>query len=195
MTETLKSDGEVTLLKVRLAFPDLYVPTAMEEGKPKQYGATFIMAQDGKMHKRVQAAVDKIAEAKWGKKAKDVLDLIDEDTQKFCFISGDHKKKRNLDGFEGNMALSAKNKLRPPTLNARGEPTDPDDGVVFAGCYVNAKVELWAQDNKHGKAIRASLLGVVFHSKGDAFGGGRVASADDLADLAVGDDEYGEDLL
>lgn len=185
--------GEITLRKVRLAFPDLYVPTAMKEGQQKQYGSTFLIPQDSDLDKQVQKTIKAVAEAKWGDEAEDILEMIEDDTQLCGYISGDHKKKRKLDGFSGNMALSAKNKLRPPVLDAQGAATTEDDGIVYAGCYVNAKVEIWAQSNEHGKAIRASLLGVVFHSKGDAFGGGRVADVDDLADLAEGLD--GDDEL
>ena len=74
-------------------------------------------------------------------------------------------------------------------------PLTESDGRPYGGCYVNAKVEIWAQDNSNGRAMRASLLGVVYHSKGDAFGGGRVASADELGSLAVTDDEDDDALL
>lgn len=31
------------------------------------------------------------------------------------------------------------------------------DGLVYSGCYVNARIELWAQDNANGKRVNAKL--------------------------------------
>ena len=53
-----------------------------------------------------------------------------------------------------------------------------------------AKVEIWAQNNKYGKGIRAELRGVQFYRDGDAFTAGGVAKADEFEDLSVdGDDD------
>ncbi|MWN55950.1 ssDNA-binding protein, partial [Escherichia coli] len=57
-----------------------------------------------------------------------------------------------------------------------------------AGCYVNAVIDIWAQDNNFGKRINASLGGVQFLRDGDAFAGGGVASADDFDDISEGAD-------
>jgi hypothetical protein len=65
-------------------------------------------------------------------------------------------------------------------------PLTASDGKPYAGCFVNAVVELWAQDNQYGKRINASLGGVQFAADGDAFGGGGVRTeADDFDDLSV----------
>jgi hypothetical protein len=53
-------------------------------------------------------------------------------------------------------------------------------GKPYSGCYVNAVIELWAQDNKFGKRINASLMGVQFLRDGQRLSGGGVASADDF---------------
>lgn len=192
MSEQTKSLGRVTLKKVRLAFPELWTPTSMKPDQPKQFGATFLMEKGGVNQKNVEAAIKAVAKSKWGKDADDALDLIEGDTQLMCFIDGDHKKKKKLDGYSGNWSLVAKNRQRPRTgrtENGEVVPVTEADGVLYGGCYVNAIVEIWPQDNAHGKAIRATLLAVSFHSKGDAFGGGRSATDDELADLAVDEDE------
>jgi hypothetical protein len=41
-------------------------------------------------------------------------------------------------------------------------------------------VEVWAQDNQHGKRINASLLGVQFVRDGEKLAGGSTATADDF---------------
>ena len=62
------------------------------------------------------------------------------------------------------------------------------DGLVYSGCYVNARVELWVQDNANGKRINAKLLGIQFVRDGDAFGAGSApAKPTDFSDLGDGD--------
>lgn len=188
--KALTDGGEVTLRGVRLSFADLWKPVSMKPEQPKQFGATFLMLKGSDNEKAVRAKIIEVAKAKWGAKADEVLDVIEGDTQLCCFIDGDHKKKKKLDGYSGNWSLSAKNKRQPTVLMRDGtQASEGAQGAPYSGCYVNAKVEIWAQDNENGKAIRCSLLGVVFSKDGDAFGGGRVASADELSDLTSDEDE------
>ena len=50
-------------------------------------------------------------------------------------------------------------------------------GKPYSGCYVNAIIECWAQDNKEfGKRINFGLKGVQFLRDGDAFSGGGKAA-------------------
>jgi hypothetical protein len=87
------------------------------------------------------------------------------------------------------MALSAKNVKRPTIVDRNGAPLVQADGKPYDGCFVLAKVSFWAQDNNHGKAVRASLLGVQFMYDGDSFSAGRVASAEEFEDLTVDDED------
>jgi len=69
-------------------------------------------------------------------------------------------------------------------LNKDKSPVVEADGVIYSGCYVNAIIDLWAQDNQFGKRINATLLGVQFAYDGDAFAsGGSGVSVDDFDDL------------
>jgi len=49
-----------------------------------------------------------------------------------------------------------------------------DDGTIYAGCYVNAIISLWAQDNTYGKRINAQLEGVQFCNNGEPLGAGGI---------------------
>lgn len=65
-----------------------------------------------------------------------------------------------------------------------------EDGIIYSGCYVNLRAEIWCQDNKWGQCVRAKLLGVQFVEDGDAFGSGsKPASADDFPDLEDGTED------
>jgi hypothetical protein len=59
-------------------------------------------------------------------------------------------------------------------IGRKMEAIGPDDGIVYAGCYVNATIRLWGQDNQYGKRINAQLRAIQFVKKGDAFGDGDI---------------------
>ena len=73
-------------------------------------------------------------------------------------------------------------------LDANRNPLVEADGRPYSGCYVNATVELWAQQNTTGRGMRAELLGVQFLRDGDAFAAGSKPSEDDFDDVSEGAD-------
>jgi hypothetical protein len=60
-------------------------------------------------------------------------------------------------------------------INRDKSPIAEGDNVVYAGCYVNGIVSLWAQNNQYGKRINAQLDGVQFVRDGEPFGDGAVS--------------------
>lgn len=177
---------ELTIKNVRLAFPDLFVPTAFQEGQTKKYGATFLIEKNSADIKAIEEAIEAVAKEKWGKDAEKVLKSLKGDSQKFCFVDGDSK---DLDGYAGCMALSAKTERRPAVVDRDATPLTEADGKPYPGCYVVAKIDIWAQQNAYGKGIRASLRGIQFAKDGDSFTAGSVASANEFEDLSVEDDD------
>ncbi len=176
----------IKLNNVRLSFPDLYTPRPFKEGDTPKFKATFLIPKGSKQEKEVEAAIKAVATAKWGAKADGVLKSIRGNPNKFCFQDGETK---TYDGYAGMVALSASNVKRPLVIDRDKTPLTMQDGKLYAGCYVNATVELFAYTNS-GNGIAASLGGVQFCKDGDAFSGGGVADADDFDDLSDdGDDE------
>ncbi|WP_155814796.1 ssDNA-binding protein, partial [Serratia symbiotica] len=107
-------------------------------------------------------------------------------TLKICLHDGDEKAE--YEGYPGNKFFSASNKARPRIVDRDNTILVQADGRPYAGCYVNAVIDIWAQDNKFGKRINASLGGVQFYQDGDAFAGGGIASEDDFGSLEDGAD-------
>jgi hypothetical protein len=181
---------KIVIRDARLAFPDLFVPVQFQNSGPFSYRATFLIAPDNPAKKEIDAALKEVAKEKWGAKAAAILPTILPMSNKCCFADGNTKA---YNGYEGNWALTAtrgQDSGRPITVG-RGGKTDPitaDDAKFFAGCYVNAVVELWAQDNSFGKGLRATLNSVQFVRIGESFGGAAPATADDLDDLGFEDD-------
>ncbi len=61
--------------------------------------------------------------------------------------------------FEGNLYVNANNKVRPLIIDRDKTPLDSTDGKPYGGCYVNASIELWAQDHAtHGIPINGLSL-------------------------------------
>lgn len=173
---------KISLKNVRLAFPALFeAKTVNGEGAPA-FSASFLMSPDHPAAAELKAAFEKIGEAKWGAKWPAIKKGIEAKDQ-FALHNGDSKAE--YEGYEGNLFISARNKTRPVVIDRDKTPLVESDGKPYAGCYVNASIELWAQDNNYGKRINASLRGVQFLKDGEAFAGGGVASDDEFEDLAA----------
>lgn len=173
---------ELKLANVRLSFPALFTPEAFQPGDPPKFKATFLVEKGSALHTKIDAAILATAREKWGAKAEKLVAGMRGNPNKFCFQDGDGKA---YDGYEGMMALSAKNSVRPLVLDANKSPLQEADGRPYAGCYVNAILDLFAYENT-GAGISASLKGVQFLRDGDSFTGGGAASEDDFEDVTAG---------
>lgn len=189
---------KVVIEDVRLSFPDLFEPKSFGEGKPA-YSAKFIIDPKSPAVKKIEAAIAEVAKEKWGEKADGVLEIINED-KKSAFVKGPYKNKKTgdvYDGFQGMYHLNARtgsDKPAPKTFDRAKREVSARDGVFYAGCYVDAVVDIYAQDHpQYGRRINCGLLGVRFVRDGDAFSGGGGASADDFADLEPSTD--GDDFI
>ncbi len=209
----------------RLSFNDLGEPTwfggkPQRPGQPRQWSATGIIIPGETTVKLCDAAgkpagaslpakdaidkaVQEVAQEKWPKDFAQKLKAILPDPKGCAFTDGDLK---TYAGYAGNWILAAKRdetKGRPLVIDNDRSPIYKADnslyegkaGRLFSGCWVNMHVELWAQDNTSGKAIRCGLLGVQrLPRAADAFGGGAAPIADafgDVADGAGADDDLG----
>jgi hypothetical protein len=175
---------KLKLFAVRLSFPQLFeAKTVNGEGKPA-FSAAFLINPKNPQIAEINAAIAAVAAEKWGAKADSILKTI-RAADKTCLHSGDLKS--NYDGFEGMMYVSARNSLQPSVVDRNKTPLSAQSGRPYAGCFVNAILELWAQDNNYGKRVNATLMGVQFQDDGESFVGGGVADADDFDDLTVED--------
>lgn len=179
---------KIKLNNVRLAFPALFeAKTVNGEGAPA-FSASFLLTPDHPAIPELREAFEKMGQAKWGAKWPTVKKTI-EAKDAFALHNGDSKAE--YEGYEGNFFISARNKTRPVVIDRDKTPLVEADGKPYAGCYVNASIELWAQDNNYGKRINASLRGVQFLKDGEAFAGGGIASDEEFDDLAT--DDFAED--
>lgn len=185
---------KIQIRNLRLAFPELFEARAGEEGGTPKYGAKFVVPANHPQIDEIEKAMFATAEAKWGGKAKTIYaNLTKTGKPKVVEVAFVRQPYANsdgepYDGFEDAFYLTASNKVRPTVIDGDRTPLTAADGKPYSGCYVNAIIEFWAQDNKYGRAVRAELKGVQFVKDGDAFGGGGSAASAEDFDVVDGSD-------
>lgn len=171
---------KLTLKHVRLAFPSLWFPEQVQgEGKPA-FSGSFIIPRDHPQLREIESVIMQVANAQWGAKAMDILRAL-KAKDAICVHNGDAKAE--WAGFAGNLYISARSESRPLVVGRDRAILVQADGKPYAGCYVNAVLDIWAQDNKFGRRINAGLSGVQFDADGEAFAGGVPATVDDFDNL------------
>lgn len=161
----------IKLKNVRLSFPSLF-RKAVFNGEETKFEATFLIPKNDPQVKVIQAEIDKLlkSELKGAKLGDD----------KVCLKDGDGFEYQ---GYAGNWSIKASNDKRPLVIDRDKSPLTENENKPYAGCFVNANIEIWAQNNAYGKRINAKLLGVQFYDHGEPFATGSVASVDDFDDI------------
>jgi len=177
----------ITLKNVRLAFPALFEPKQVNgEGKPA-YSAALLLSADDPQVDKLNELIDAVAVEKWAGKAKTLLGVL-RGKDAVAIHNGDLKAQ--FDGFEGNYHVSARSYTKVLVVDRDRTPLTAESGKPYGGCYVDASIEVWAQDNQWGKRVNATLRWVQFRRDGDAFAGGAPASMDEMEDLSdISDDD------
>lgn len=168
----------ITIKNARLSFPSLF-KKAVFEGKEGKYEATLLFPKsDTKTYNAIISAIEACKSS----------NKIRVPEAKYFIKDGDELE---YDGCEGMWAVKASNNKRPTIINRDKTPIIEEDEIIYGGCYVNAIIDPWAQNNQFGKRINANLLGVQFLKDGQPFSdGGKVADSDDFDDVSEdGDDE------
>lgn len=176
---------------VRLSFPALFQAEDYQGNKQFSYRASFIMPRNTKVHVKqadktwkpttMHAVLKELATSEWKGKGELMFNqIVAGGNQKCCWFDGDAK---TYDGYGGNWILTASRKVsdgRPEISDRDKTPLTEMDGKPYAGCYVNASVEVWTQANQYGNALRATLRAVQFFRDGDAFKSGAALDDDEL---------------
>jgi len=169
----------VKLKNVRLSYPSLFKRSSYE-GKEGKYEATFLIQKsDEKLKQEIDTEIQNILKETKIKVPK----------SNYCVKDGDEKYDDDPDKnneCKNNWLLKASNNSRPLILNKDKSNVIEEDEVIYAGCYVNAIVDFWVQNNKYGKRVNANLYGVQFVKDGERFGNGIIdvsSEFDDLEDI------------
>jgi hypothetical protein len=171
----------IKLRNVCLSFPKLYVPESVEEGGTKKYSAVFLL--DVRQHADVIAQIEKVTE-------RVALDEFKRKIPLKYVPLRDGNEKPEMEGYgDGVMFVSAKSEVRPVVVDGNLNPVAQEDGLFYAGCYVNANIRLFAYDHKTGgKGVAAGLRSVQFVKDGPPFGAGNVNPEDEFEKLSIDDE-------
>jgi hypothetical protein len=178
---------EIYLSNLRLSFPKLVEPVSNSSipNSDRKYGCDLIFEPGDSQFATVMAEVGSIAAEKWGAKAGAILQMVQNDRRLRCFGAGsekvDSKTMTPYEGYDGGktyVAASANEDRAPVMIRLDGTVCDNLNTMerqalarkMYGGCYVNAAISLWAQDNQFGRGIRCQLLAVQFAKDGSPFG-------------------------
>ena len=181
---------KIVLKNARLSFPSLFQTETYNGTDTEKYAATLLIDKNDPQVATIKDAMKAVATEKFGNNMPKSL--------KSCLQDGDEKE---YDGYAGCIAIKATTKRRPVVIDGQKTPIIEEDDKIYAGCYVNASIDLWCMDNQYGKRVLASLNGVQFAADGDAFGNSSTSALSDfdimentsvasaVSDPFAGDDE------
>lgn len=183
-------------IKCRISYVNVHKPDSYQDDQP-MFSLKGIIVPGSPEEKSLDKAILEVATAKWGAKAPGILAKIKDDKMKIFFIKQEYTAE-NGDvnaGFDDMYYFTAKNAVKPGVFDADRTPLTAADGKPYSGCWAVVKLDIYAQVHpKGGNGVRATLLGVQFWKDGDAFAGGRAASADDFDDLSDSGEDDDNDL-
>ena len=173
--------SKVMLKNVRLSFPSLFEHAEYKGDSLGKYECTFLIDKESPQLAEIQAVIKSVGADVLGKEWSKA---------KLCLQDGATK---DYDGYESCFALKATTKKRPIIINKDKSSLTADDDVIYAGCYVNASVSIYAFQNTYGKFVQAQLNAVQFSKDGDRFGGGDDFSIDEFE--SIDSDDEGDDNI
>lgn len=174
----------IYLQNVRLSFPKLVEASSNKDfpDAAKKFSCDLIVSPTSPDYTKVRNEISKVAGEKWKDHASAVLSMIQADRRLRFYGNGAEKINgktfKVYDGYEGNAYFTvSSNEDRPPQIiRPDGSVCDnPMERQVLArklygGCYVNAAIRPWTQDNAFGKGMRCELVAVQFAADGEPFG-------------------------
>lgn len=186
--------SDFILKDVRLSFPVLWEPREYQEGDGKpRWSAVFLIPPGSDNDKLVRNAIKAAADEVFKNRADAMLKSFEGNALKMCYQDG---SKKTYDGYAGMWYLSCHRAVKtksgrnhpPKIIDLSKRDVTEESGLIYAGCYVNAKVAIWAQSGANA-GIRGSFSVIQFNRKGDAFGAAAPTAADmeDLSDQAEPD--------
>ena len=154
---------KVILKYVTLSFPSLESPEVFDSQIGK-YAATFLLDKDSTndSHASLTECVRRLLNGK--------PFVIDD--SKNCVKDGDLAQ---YDDYYNKWSVKASCKDEPIIVDQKKAAMSASD--LYAGCKVNAIIDLWLQDNKYGRRINANLYAVQFVAHGAPIGNGQTLAS------------------
>jgi hypothetical protein len=176
----------VMLTNVRASFPTLMEPKASTKDGPLKYSCDFLLGPQHPDLQKFFAVVNKVAVDKWKEQAAAVMQMVNNERKFRCYGRGEErinqKKMVPYDGYPGNLYITGLSNTQPIIVLPDGSPAPANNTMVlnaeirkiYGGCYVNACIKMFPQNNDKGRAIRCELVAIQFLADGEPFGEGPI---------------------
>jgi hypothetical protein len=171
---------QIKLNNVRLMYAkNLFVKSRPKDAGPEakdKYQFEGVIEPGDTNDKALLAAILVAATEEWGENAKTVLKAVNAAGKIWARRDGDTKTDKEGEQkpkYAGKIVISAKNEIRPLTIDGARNPVTQDDNVFYSGCFVNVIVDVKA-GSKPSKQVYAYLSGVQFAGDGERIGPGVV---------------------
>ena len=157
---------------VRISYPHLFQPHAVNVGDDAKFGASFLIPKNHPTVAALVQAFDAEKTAKFGPGVGVVKNTL---------YDGDaHPSYVGKPECAGHYVLSSSAKVDRPPLVVDQNRQKIMAGTIYAGCYVNMEVGVYAND----RGVFAGLNGVQFAAEGEPLGNQR--SVDDMFGAPAG---------
>ena len=171
----------------RVSFPNIIDPQSKLNDKGEaqvSYNADLIFPKDDAGFAKFMQAYALLAQDKWKENAQAAMQRIQSDRKTRCYGDGSEKVSAKTfqihPGYAGNLFISARSPRQPQIIDIDGKPVDPTNTMhlravaakIYGGCYVNAVIKPWLQQNTAGIGCRCDLIAIQFKADGEAFGAG-----------------------
>ena len=175
--------------EARCSFPRLYGTEVRDDDT---FGPGIALVLERGKHDAVLAEIK--AEIKAAIAEEPKLKKSPPSGDKLCLRRPDRDELQYKDG---NLMIKANNPRPPIVLHPDGVTIMTEaTNLIYSGCYVNAKIEIWGQANKYGKRINAKLITVQYVPKAaESFDGSYVSPEVAVEGFESLDDELGNDGL
>lgn len=196
--EALIKGNVITLRNCRASFLTLGEPERYQNNPANEprWSATALLPYKDPQIKQLDDLIQRVGAAKFEKKWAKAWEAINSDRKMSFKVDG---KFKDYAGYEGQWAMTAHRKQkegppividsdRSPIYQVNRDLYPGKAGRVYSGCFVDIQMEIWAQMNNHGNAIRATLMIIQRRKDGDAFAGGAAPDADAMEEITEGSD-------
>lgn len=182
--------AKIKIRRARAQYPNVFVAKNFEGEGRERYSITLILPKDHPDLAALTKYQKQVAQEKFGSKTAAVYKEM-QASNRLAIHDGDTKAAKP--GFADNLFINAGvyedddavagglpvyDKFKD-AATGKAKKLTAADGRIYAGCYVNAVINLWAQDNQWGRRINAKLLSVQFADDGEKLSFGATSDADD----------------
>lgn len=183
--------AKVVLKDVRLSFPSLTQPKAMNEEEKANYQATLLMDKQDPMTdiniKALESAIDKAIDEYREKGGKFTRQLIKRHPVKDGDVEVNATTGELNEHNKGLFYIQAKTLNKPMLVDVDNVEFLLDEDVhkaLYAGAYAHVQLQVYVYDNKFGKGLSVKLGAIKQSAKiGERFGSGPETAEDIFADM------------